>query len=98
MASEPQVGAGTSRSLPLGAITAVGERLTPGGTPILDAFVQQAIDSGLYWQLEIADTGGPHWVYVAAPSCADIDAAFASCGALDSAVGSCTQLETWGFT
>lgn len=93
-----ETGAPSGRSMPLGSLDAVGVRLTPGGTPILDTFVQQSVDTGLFSKLQIFDAGGTHWVFVAAPSCADIDAAFATCAALDSAVGTCTQLETWGFS
>lgn len=94
-----EAGVGNQRSIPIGSIDAIGLRLTAGGTPILDTFVQQAVDSGLFWRVEVVDGGGgaPGWAFIAAPSCADIEALFATCTDLENAVGSCAELEVYGY-
>ena len=96
MASGPTAGAPSGNSLPIGSVDAIGIALTPGGTPILETFVQPATDTGLFWKASIAGAP-PDWVFVAAPSCADIDTDFGTCAQVDSAVGSCRALDTWGY-
>lgn len=93
-ANELEVGAGNNRSLPLGGLDAVGLRLTPGGTPILDTFVQQDTVTGLFWKAGVVNSV---WTLTPTPTCADIDNDFASCTALDSAVGSCSALDEYGY-
>jgi hypothetical protein len=85
--------------MPIGSVDAIGLRLTAGGTPILDTFVQEATDSGLFWKATVIDGGGgaPTWEFIAAPSCADVDDIFGTCEGLADAVGSCAELEVYGY-
>jgi hypothetical protein len=70
-------------------------RVTPSGALAQTAiFMFDAL--GRLWRAQLDAT--PQWVFVAAPSVAEIRAGFASVGSLRSIVASVAQLRTWGYT
>jgi hypothetical protein len=88
-------------SLPAQSLDAVGFKLTPSGIPITDSLIQQATDSLLFWRVQVADGGGggaPAWVFVAAPSCADIASTFGRCDDLANAIATCAALQVYGYS